>query len=486
MSRDPVRDRQHLPAVAVAGERAGDVARRVGRVVDGEGEAAAQAADRRGPGHRRGCRPTSARSPGSASGHQRPASRRRRRRRGRRAARVPSADEPPAAPGVGPLDDVDGHVVEPLVGDQQPRAVGGSRLPLDPAGRPAVGRRDVDADQAPAAGQRSAKARSSSPPPAPTSTTVKPSARPARSTESRAARRRRRKDGEACARRAEMSAAGSAGWSEEAALAVQSALGHRACSATAAVHVYHRHAVASSLSRYPAGLEQLVTHVRRPTAGPPHRRRRRRRPRRRGAGCGAPRAGHRVVGGQPACRTTPAPGRRPAPGRPGAPPARCWPAADCPAHRPDDVLPDLVARPRRPGAAAGAARGAHQRAVRRGGARPGDPRGALPLALHPAMTFTGPPGPGPAGRRLLRRHRARSPAPVAEALVVEMGADPSGSTRRPPALPRGARASAPTTSSPSSTSRGPAAPAGVGDRSGCSRRCSAPRSTTRCGPATRR
>ena len=150
---------------------------------------------------------------------------------------------------------------------------------------------------------------------------------------------------------------------------------------------------------------------------------------------------------------------------------------------PDDVLPGLVTGLAATGAALEGRLVAH--ASGRHGLAVLDPAvraGALPLALHPVMTFTGRPDDidrlagisfgvtAPDSLRL-----------VAEALVVEMGGEPvfiaeeqrTSTTPRSPAPP--------TTWSP--WSRRP--PTCCGRRAwtsqrGCSARCCRPRSTTRC------
>src|SRR4051812_14750529 len=93
---------------------------------------------------------------------------------------------------------------------------------------------------------------------------------------------------------------------------------------------------------------------------------------------------------------------------------------------PDDALPSLVeglvaADALRPGQLVAHASGAHGTAV----LAPAVRLGALPLALHPVMTFTG--APEDVARLAGCSFGVTSPAelrPVAEALVVEMGGEP--------------------------------------------------------------
>src|SRR5690348_1841172 len=93
---------------------------------------------------------------------------------------------------------------------------------------------------------------------------------------------------------------------------------------------------------------------------------------------------------------------------------------------PDDTLPGLVAGLAgtgvwRPGQLTFHTSGAHGLAV----LAPAEQAGVLPLALHPAMTFTGAPEDvdrltgAPFGVTTRPEHR-----PVAEALVLEMGGEP--------------------------------------------------------------
>ena len=116
---------------------------------------------------------------------------------------------------------------------------------------------------------------------------------------------------------------------------------------------------------------------------------------------------------------------------------------------PDDTLAGSSPASPRPARRAGQlthTSGAHGLAV----LAPAERAGVLPLALHPAMTFSGARGRRPAGRRPLRRDEPSQHRPVAETLVLEMGGEPffvaeetGGSTTRP-------WSPAPTTWSPSS------------------------------------
>ncbi|HEX3812130.1 MAG TPA: DUF2520 domain-containing protein [Mycobacteriales bacterium] len=93
---------------------------------------------------------------------------------------------------------------------------------------------------------------------------------------------------------------------------------------------------------------------------------------------------------------------------------------------PDDALPDLVAGLAetgqwRPGQLVAHVSGAHGLAV----LEPATRHGALPLALHPAMTFTGRPEDADRLSGICFGVTAPDPLrPVAEALVVEMGGEP--------------------------------------------------------------
>ena len=225
---------------------------------------------------------------------------------------------------------------------------------------------------------------------------------------------------------------------------------------------------------------------------PAHRRRRRRRP-------GRPRAGR-----LPATRRAPsggrlrglrrlrAPSRRTAPRRAaGRTPAEVLARADLVLLTvPDDALPGLVEGLAETGAVRPGQLLVHTSG--RYGTKVLDPAlraGALPLALHPAMTFTGTPvdvqrlagcsfgvtAPrrAAAGRRGARHRDGR------RARVDRRG--------DPPALPRGPRPRREPPGHPGRPVHGAAArrPAST-PPTGCSARCSAPPWTTRCAPATRR
>ena len=111
------------------------------------------------------------------------------------------------------------------------------------------------------------------------------------------------------------------------------------------------------------------------------------------------------------------------------------------------------------------------------------PPGAIPLALHPAMTFTGTAVDlAPAGRLLLRRHRARAAAARGRGARRGDGRRAGGGRRGRPAA---------ATTRPSPTARTTWSPwwrrradllraAGSRSPSGCWRRCCSPRSTARC------
>ena len=155
---------------------------------------------------------------------------------------------------------------------------------------------------------------------------------------------------------------------------------------------------------------------------------------------------------------------------------------------PDDVLPGLVV-----GAAAAGAFQPGQLVVHtsgRYGVRVLDPAtraGGLPLALHPVMTFTGTAVDlARLAGCVLRRDRARAAAAGRRGAGRRdgrrAGVDRGGG---PPALPRGARARRQPPRHPGRRVGRPAAPVPASrSRNGCSARCSVPRSTTRCAPAT--
>ena len=156
---------------------------------------------------------------------------------------------------------------------------------------------------------------------------------------------------------------------------------------------------------------------------------------------------------------------------------------------PDDALPGLVSGLAATGAPlAGPAARPRQRPARDRpcSTRP-SARGALPLALHPVMTFTGRPDDIDRLAGISFGVTAPEPLrPVAEALVIEMGGEPVFIAEEHRDLYHAALASAANHLVTLVTAgRGPAA---VGrarrTRPGCSARCCTPRSTTRCGSAT--
>ncbi len=115
------------------------------------------------------------------------------------------------------------------------------------------------------------------------------------------------------------------------------------------------------------------------------------------------------------------------PGVPVVPPTEVLDAAELVLLTvPDDVLPELVAGIAASGAVRAGALVVHTSG--RYGVAVLDPvtrRGALPLALHPAMTFTGRPEDLARLTGACFGVTAPEPLrPIAEALVVEMGADP--------------------------------------------------------------
>ena len=115
------------------------------------------------------------------------------------------------------------------------------------------------------------------------------------------------------------------------------------------------------------------------------------------------------------------------PGVPVVPPTEVLEAAELVLLTvPDDVLPELVAGIAASGAVRAGALLVHTSG--RYGVAVLDPvtrRGALPLALHPAMTFTGRPEDLARLTGACFGVTAPEPLrPIAEALVVEMGADP--------------------------------------------------------------
>ena len=93
---------------------------------------------------------------------------------------------------------------------------------------------------------------------------------------------------------------------------------------------------------------------------------------------------------------------------------------------PDDALGPPGGRPREARRlAAGPARGPHVRAVRRRHPASGPRRGGRPAGAAPGHDLhRHEPGPHPAAGLQLRRHGRPAMLPIAQALVVEMGAEP--------------------------------------------------------------
>ena len=155
---------------------------------------------------------------------------------------------------------------------------------------------------------------------------------------------------------------------------------------------------------------------------------------------------------------------------------------------PDDVLPGLVAGLAATGAAlegrlVAHASGRHGLAV----LEPAVRAGALPLALHPVMTFTGRPDDIDRLAGISFGVTAPDPLrPVAEALVVEMGGEPVFIAEEQRDLYHAALASAANHLVTLVVQAGDLLrEAGVdAARRGCSARCCRPRSTTRCASVT--
>jgi len=139
------------------------------------------------------------------------------------------------------------------------------------------------------------------------------------------------------------------------------------------------------------------------------------------------RSGHRVVAASAVSETSRERVERYLPGTPVRQPAEVTADADLVLLTvPDDVLPDLVAGLAATGAPLAGrllvhASGRHGLAV----LEPATQLGALPLALHPVMTFTGRPDDVDRLAGISFGVTAPQPLrPVAEVLVVEMGAEP--------------------------------------------------------------
>ncbi len=144
-------------------------------------------------------------------------------------------------------------------------------------------------------------------------------------------------------------------------------------------------------------------------------------------GAALARAGHQVVAVSAVSDRSRERAARMLPGTPVRQPDEVLAAADlvlCTV--PDDALPGLVAGLAATGAPVegrliGHASGAHGIAV----LEPATQRGALPLALHPVMTFTGRPDDLDKLAGICFGVTAPEPLrPAAEALVIEMGGEP--------------------------------------------------------------
>jgi predicted short-subunit dehydrogenase-like oxidoreductase (DUF2520 family) len=144
-------------------------------------------------------------------------------------------------------------------------------------------------------------------------------------------------------------------------------------------------------------------------------------------GAALARAGHRLVAAAAVSQASLQRAARLLPGAGIMPPDEVLAAADLVLLTvPDDVLPGLVAglaatEAPMTGRLLAHASGRHGTAVLEPAAR----RGALPLALHPVMTFTGRPGDLDKLAGICFGVTAPDPLrPVAEALVIEMGGEP--------------------------------------------------------------
>jgi predicted short-subunit dehydrogenase-like oxidoreductase (DUF2520 family) len=144
-------------------------------------------------------------------------------------------------------------------------------------------------------------------------------------------------------------------------------------------------------------------------------------------GAALARAGHKVVAASGVSEASVLRARRALPGVPLADPHQVAARAELILLTvPDDALPDLVA-----GLAATGAELEGRLLVHTSGRYgtdvlgPGVWRGALPLALHPVMTFTGRPDDIDRLEGICFGVTAPDPLrPVAEALVIEMGGEP--------------------------------------------------------------
>ena len=144
-------------------------------------------------------------------------------------------------------------------------------------------------------------------------------------------------------------------------------------------------------------------------------------------GAALARAGHQVVAVSAVSERSRAAAARMLPGVPVAPPPEVLAAADLVLLTvPDDVLPGLVSGLASTGAPVTGLLLAHTSG--RFGAAVLDPAtrdGALPMALHPVMTFTGRPDDLDRLDGISLGVTAPEPVlPAAEALVIEMGGEP--------------------------------------------------------------
>jgi predicted short-subunit dehydrogenase-like oxidoreductase (DUF2520 family) len=139
------------------------------------------------------------------------------------------------------------------------------------------------------------------------------------------------------------------------------------------------------------------------------------------------RAGHQVVAVSAVSERSRAAAQRMLPGVPIEPPPDVLAAADLVLLTvPDDVLPGLVSGLASTGAPVAGRLLAHT-SGRHGAAvlEPATRQGALPMALHPVMTFTGRPDDLDRLEGICFGVTAPEPVlPAAEALVIEMGGEP--------------------------------------------------------------
>ena len=143
-------------------------------------------------------------------------------------------------------------------------------------------------------------------------------------------------------------------------------------------------------------------------------------------GAALARAGHQVVAVSAVSQRSRAAAQRMLPGVPVKPPPEVLAAADLVLLTvPDDVLPGLVSGLASTGAPV--ARLLAHTSGRHGAAvlEPATRQGALPMALHPVMTFTGRPDDLDRLAGISFGVTAPEPVlPAAEALVIEMGGEP--------------------------------------------------------------